>query len=184
MRFALIAVLALSVSSVFAAPSAKPAARPMAAPAPAPEHRAAPSSSLSPNQGSDSCGLGWQVTNSRSFLGTTTRGTTNYFVPPSFGMTSGTLGCETHTFAKEEQKAVDFVAQNGDSLKADLAVGNGEYLSALSETMGCASSSSVVDTLRSHSAELIKSDGVELYKNIRSVIRSNAAVASSCSVSA
>ncbi|MFM8315218.1 MAG: DUF3015 family protein [Deltaproteobacteria bacterium] len=50
--------------------------------------------------GTDSCGLGWQVTQKKSFLATTTRGTTNAFVPPTFGMTFGTIGCDKHSFAK------------------------------------------------------------------------------------
>ncbi|MBK9038693.1 MAG: DUF3015 family protein [Bdellovibrionales bacterium] len=41
----------------------------------------------------DGCGLGWEVTDSETMIGTTTRGTTNMFVPPAFGMTTGTIGC-------------------------------------------------------------------------------------------
>ncbi len=88
----------------------------------------------------DGCGLGWQVTDSRTMIGTTTRGTTNAFVPPSFGMTSGTIGCDQIPFAKNEQEAATFVATNFQTLKSELAVGQGEYVSAMIESFGCASS--------------------------------------------
>ena len=39
--------------------------------------------------GTDSCGLGWHVTQDKSLLATVTRSTTNAVVPPTFGMTSG-----------------------------------------------------------------------------------------------
>ncbi len=87
----------------------------------------------------DGCGLGWQVTDSRTMIGTTTRGTTNAFVPPSFGMTSGTIGCDQIPFAKNEQEAATFVASNYQTLKSELAVGHGEYVSAMIESFGCAS---------------------------------------------
>lgn len=54
--------------------------------------------------GSDGCGLGWEVTGEKTMLATTTRGTTNAFVPPTFGMTSGTIGCETHRFVQKKKK--------------------------------------------------------------------------------
>jgi len=87
----------------------------------------------------DGCGLGWQVTDSRTMIATTTRGTTNAFVPPSFGMTSGTIGCDQIPFAKNEQEAATFVASNYQTLKSELAVGHGEYVSAMIESFGCAS---------------------------------------------
>ncbi|MGZ3705003.1 MAG: DUF3015 family protein, partial [Bdellovibrionota bacterium] len=84
--------------------------------------------------GSDGCGLGWQVTQKKSFLATTTRGTTNGVVPPTFGMTSGTIGCDQHSFAKNELPALNMVATNQDALMIDIAAGGGENLAALAQT--------------------------------------------------
>jgi len=84
---------------------------------------------ISPNSGTDSCGLGWQVTEKKSLLGTFTRGTTNAFVPPSFGMSTGTIGCESHPVSKADGKGVEFVAQNYDTLRLEMAAGQGENLS-------------------------------------------------------
>jgi len=87
----------------------------------------------------DGCGLGWQVTDSRTFIGTTTRGTTNMTVPATFGMTSGTLGCEKIQFAKNDEKAATFVSTNFQTLKAELAEGQGEYVAGMIQSFGCSS---------------------------------------------
>jgi hypothetical protein len=91
---------------------------------------------ISPNQGSDSCGLGWQVTDKRTFLGTTTRGTTDSFLTP-FGMTSGTWGCEQHEFAKRDQEAAIYASSNMQPLSVEMAEGRGEFLQGFARTLGC-----------------------------------------------
>lgn len=96
---------------------------------------------ISPNGGTDSCGLGWQVTQKKSLMATCTRGTTNGVVPPTFGMSTGTIGCESHPISKNDTKAVEFVATNYDSLRLEMAAGQGENLAALARTMGCADAS-------------------------------------------
>jgi len=105
----------------------------------------------------DGCGLGWQVTDSRTMIGTTTRGTTNMVVHPGFGMTSGTLGCEQISFAKNEQEAATFVASNYQTLKSELAVGQGEYVSAMIESFGC-------------SAEQVPAISSQIQKNYNTVV--------------
>lgn len=77
---------------------------------------------------SDGCGLGWKVTDSKTFSATTTRGVTNVFIPPTFGMSSGTLGCETHGLVTTEGKIKYFVSATFDHLLNDLSNGEGEYL--------------------------------------------------------
>lgn len=85
----------------------------------------------------DGCGLGWQVTQKRTMIATTTRQTTNAFVPPTFGMTSGTIGCEQHQFAKNNVEATTYVVKNFENLRIEMAEGRGETLAALARTMGC-----------------------------------------------
>lgn len=132
--------------------------------------------------GSDGCGLGWQVTDKRSLIGTTTRGTTNMTIPPSFGMTSGTMGCEQHSFAMKEMDSAKFVASNFETLKIEISQGQGEFLDAFVATMGCESNASAVRSgLQSEFSTISPSqNGIELYKAVRSVVRSNAALASGC----
>lgn len=134
--------------------------------------------------GSDSCGLGWQVTNKKSFLATTTRGTTNAFVPPTFGMTSGSIGCDQHSLAKLDMPAAQFVATNYDAVLLDMANGRGETLQALARTMGCkdAAVSAFGEMTRREFSNLSNaSTSVEMIKAIRTEIKKDAALAG-CSV--
>lgn len=87
--------------------------------------------------GSDGCGLGWQVTDKKTMIATTTRGTTNAFVPPTFGMTSGTIGCDQHAFAMRDLPASQLVATHFDALMMDMAKGEGESLAALAAAVDC-----------------------------------------------
>lgn len=92
----------------------------------------------------DGCGLGWQVTSKKTYTATTTRGTTNAFVPPTFGMTTGTMGCDRLDIGKNKKEAADYVATNFETLKSELAKGQGEYVVALAESFGCKRSAEAV----------------------------------------
>ncbi len=116
----------------------------------------------------DGCGLGWEVTDKETFLATTTRATTNFVVPPTFGMTTGTLGCKQLTFAANEREAVNYVVQNFSNLKQELAIGSGEYSDALSEVMSCKSVSSKAHSQYDTVVAPAK-DGAELYQNLKNV---------------
>ncbi len=107
----------------------------------------------------DGCGLGWVVIDSRNMMGTTTRATTNAFVPPTFGMTSGTIGCEQLSIAKNDVESASFVASNYETLKSELAEGRGESVTAALASMGC-------------SAEQVPSVSTEIQKNYDSVVGS------------
>lgn len=134
--------------------------------------------------GSDGCGLGWQVTKKKSFLATTTRGTTNAIVPPTFGMTTGTIGCDQHSFAKRDIPAMQFVATNYDVLKMQMAAGSGESLEALARTMGCKDASlSAFARMTQDKYEVISNaaGSIELFNAIKQELSNDAALASSCS---
>jgi hypothetical protein len=127
--------------------------------------------------GTDSCGLGWQVTQKKSFLATTTRGTTNAFVPPTFGMTSGTIGCDQHSFAKNEMPAVNLVATNHDAILIDIAAGGGENLAALAQAMGCNGSAGLAALAQANYGALAASSSEQLYRGVKSM-----AVANGCAI--
>lgn len=127
--------------------------------------------------GSDGCGLGWQVTQKKSFLATTTRGTTNAIVPPTFGMSSGTIGCDQHTFAKNELPAVNMLATIPDAILIDIAAGGGENLSALALAMGCSDVTSFSRQAQGSYASLENASPAQLYRSVKSM-----ALASGCSI--
>ncbi|TWI70733.1 Protein of unknown function (DUF3015) [Desulfobotulus alkaliphilus] len=87
------------------------------------------------NRDNVGCGLGSMLLEEKDgllweIMATSTNGTSGN---QTFGITSGTLGCEKPAnFAKREQ--LDrFVADNMDSLAVDIAMGEGETLGALAE---------------------------------------------------
>ena len=119
--------------------------------------------------GTDGCGLGWQVSQEKSFFATTTRGTTNVVVPPTFGMTSGTIGCEQHSIAAEEMPAIRYVATNFDTLRHEIAMGSGEILLGLSHLMGCSNVQKFSTTLRSRYLHIFPHGGVSPLEAFKSV---------------
>lgn len=118
----------------------------------------------------DGCGLGWQVTGKKTYTATTTRGTTNAFVPPTFGMTTGTMGCDKLDIGKNDKEAADYVATNFDSLKSELASGQGEYVTALATAMGCKGSADMIGARLQKNYNSVVApavNAVDLYKGIK-----------------
>ncbi len=132
----------------------------------------APVAKASTPGGSDSCGLGWEITQKKTMLATSTRSTTNAFVPPTFGMTTGTIGCDKHEIAKKDHDGVLFVASNQDNILMEMAAGKGEHLEALANELGCERGSAFGPALQQSLPQLINTrTSVELYKGIRQEAR-------------
>lgn len=117
----------------------------------------------------DGCGLGWEVTADKTMIATTTRGTTNSFVPPTFGMTSGTLGCdEFDGFASVERENLEYVAQNFETLRGELARGSGEYVDAVAKGFNCDAKTFGQHVQSNFEAVVIPAqNGIELFKNLQ-----------------
>lgn len=114
----------------------------------------------------DGCGLGWEVTSDETMIATTTRATTNSVVPPTFGMTTGTLGCKQLSIAANEQESATYAMNNYANLKQELAGGQGEYVEGLFELMNCSKAEQVKQNYNSVVAPA--QNGAELYKNLKS----------------
>lgn len=117
----------------------------------------------------DSCGLGWEVTDKKTYLATTTRATTNAFVPPTFGMTSGTIGCDRFEgFAANEKQNAEYVAKNFEAIRSELAVGAGEYVDATAQSFNCDSKSFGSHIQQNYNNVVAPAqDGIELYNNLK-----------------
>ena len=117
----------------------------------------------------DGCGLGWEITQDKTMIATTTRGTTNAFVPPTFGMTTGSLGCEKFSgFAANEKQNVEYVAKNFEVLRTQLATGNGEYVTATAQSFNCDSKAFSSHVQQNYETVVAPAkDGVELYMNLK-----------------
>jgi hypothetical protein len=55
----------------------------------------------------------------------------------TFGITSGTSGCDADSVILLEQEQEVFVAANLDNLSQDMAAGEGQYLHSMAALMGC-----------------------------------------------
>ena len=117
----------------------------------------------------DGCGLGWEVTDKKTVLATTTRATTNSSVPPTFGMTTGTLGCdEFEGIAMNEKNDAKFVAQNYETLRSELATGNGEYVDAAAQSFNCKSDKFGTHMQKNYDRVVAPAkNGVELYNSLK-----------------
>ncbi len=89
--------------------------------------------------GSSGCGPGWYVFKKNSLVSSSLRATTNGILFPAvtLGMTFGTSNCTKHSIVKTEDKSLYFVTQNYIELKTEVAKGNGEFLQAFGQTIGC-----------------------------------------------
>ena len=85
------------------------------------------------------CGLGKTLWEGQSgllanVLAATTNGTSGN---NTFGMTSGTSGCDKDAVILNEKEQEVFVAVNLENLSQEMAQGSGEHLRALATLMGC-----------------------------------------------
>ena len=115
----------------------------------------------------DGCGLGWEVVDKKTYTATLTRGTTNSFVPPTFGMTTGTLGCDKLEIGSNDKETFDYVATNYEVLKNELAQGEGEYVSGVSKSLGC---NQLGESVQQNYDSVVAptQNAVELFKNLKS----------------
>lgn len=107
---------------------------------------------------SDGCGLGWQITKKHTLLATITRGTTNVFVPPSFGMTSGSLNCQKHSIVKADKIQMFYTEANFENLVAEMAQGQGDFLIGYASTFGCKNKSDFSKLLQKNYKEIVTPD--------------------------
>ena len=89
---------------------------------------------------STGCGVGTMIFDGQEGVGpqilaVTTNGTLGN---QTFGITSGTLGCDQDGVIKHEAALSKFVAANMESLASDMAAGGGETLASLAELMDVA----------------------------------------------
>ena len=106
----------------------------------------------------------------------------------TFGMTSGTSGCNISGFVKnDEQMPVYFAEANLTDLTTEMAQGEGEKLVAFSQTFGCRQEAypAFAQMTRSQFSTLVPSAQTspeEVVRLVRVGIRSDAGLAVACSI--
>ena len=133
---------------------------------------------------SDGCGLGWEVTDENSFLGTSTRGTTNSTFVPTFSMTFGTSGCARHSIVKNESKAMHYAEANFASLMIEMSQGSGEFLAGFSEVLGCSGADGTFkQVMQSNYSDIYSSMDTtpsEMVESVLVKIKSHSVLSGSC----
>lgn len=109
------------------------------------------------------CGLGALIIKDDSSavmlaLQATTNGTSGN---QTFGITSGTLGCEKTKFVMNEM-AEEFVASNMDILAKEIAVGHGESIDTLAELLNVQDAAIFSASLQSNYNSIYTSQKVEM----------------------
>lgn len=130
---------------------------------------------------SSGCGIGWQVLPKQSLVSSFTRNLVNATFSNTIAMTLGTSGCAKHSIVYNEKQGLHFVEANKEVLVAEMAIGNGEYLTAMAEVFGCQDLNSFATIVKKNYQTLVPAyniSGVELYQNIKN----NSEIMSQCTV--
>jgi hypothetical protein len=123
-----------------------------------------------PDNGS-ACGLGWKVADKTSLLASSVRNMTNMTASNTFGMTSGTSGCKRHSIVLNQKKGLYYSVSNFENLKAEMAIGSGEFLNSFASALGC-NQNAFAKMVQSHYGAIVErnSSPDKLYENVRALI--------------
>ncbi|MCB9061921.1 MAG: DUF3015 family protein [Halobacteriovoraceae bacterium] len=144
--------------------------------------------SLLAADGSSGCGPGWYIFKDNSILSSMLRATTNGLLFPvtTLGMTLGTSNCSKHKLVMREKESLHFAINNYFELKKEIASGEGQYISAFTETLGCRESISdqLGNKLKENYRSIFKSSEInpeELLRETYKIILTDKNIAKSCS---
>lgn len=134
---------------------------------------------------SSGCGMGYEVAPKQSLVSSSTRSIVNATFSSTIAMTLGTSGCAKHSIVYNEAKGIHFAETNMNQLAIEMARGNGEFVASFASVYGCADASAFGSMVQSNYEAVLpstKTTGVELYNNVKSQIKNNAALSASCSL--
>ena len=124
------------------------------------------------------CGVGTMIFEGKDGLisqlcATVTNG---IFGNQTFGITSGTLGCEAFNSIASNQKVELFIAHNMDNLVNDISEGNGEYINTLAVLLEIPEENrnEFYTTMQANFSKIFTSADVtskEVTKNINTIIQ-------------
>lgn len=125
--------------------------------------------------GSSGCGPGWFVFKENSLISSALRATTNGFLFPTttVGMTLGTSNCTQHKIVMKEKESLHFATNNFYELKSEAAKGNGSFILAFTETLGCRAEGAPVlgKELKNNYDEIFKHSHIEAQKALIEVYK-------------
>ena len=132
------------------------------------------------------CGLGSEIAPDKTWVSATTQGAVDYIFPVSYSITSGTSGCADHSIVRKNKEAIHYAEANYKQLELEISQGNGEYLVGFAQVLGCNNEANirVNKTLQAHYEQLFPDEGNagQMLRDTQTLIKSNPALSSSCSV--
>ncbi|PJZ68971.1 hypothetical protein CH373_07875 [Leptospira perolatii] len=93
-----------------------------------------------PSYGMAGCGFGSMILAKDSRIMQIFAATTNQYSGQTFSITTGTSNCSTDGVVHNDKAKEVFVSVHRESLEQEMAIGNGEKLSALGYLFGCSPS--------------------------------------------
>lgn len=131
------------------------------------------------------CGLGSLIIPKNTKISQTVAITTNFsFFSQFFGITSGTSGCSASGIVQADEQAAVYAEANFQSLKIEMARGEGENLSAFSQLLGCKQTTEFARMAREKYETIYSSQitsPIDMVKTVRQEITKDAALSKSCS---
>ena len=130
------------------------------------------------------CGLGSIALGDKPGFTQVFAATTNStFGSQTFGISSGTSNCDT-TGHNGAHAAAAFIYANREALEKDIARGNGETLSGLTQVLGCSDSSVIGKKLQGNFGKIFPSQDVStdhVVDSIMGEVRIDPSLAAQCS---
>lgn len=125
---------------------------------------------------SSGCGYGWQVTKGKTISASSTRASTNSTASNTIAMTMGTSGCEKHSIVKADRVQEFYTEVNFENILAEMAEGQGEYLTAFASVMGCSNVDAFAVHTQKNLESIAASNPMGLLENVKSEIAANQSI--------
>lgn len=129
--------------------------------------------------GAAGCGLGSMVFEGKNeWYEQVMAATTNGIASQTFSITLGLLNCDANKLASRTERAKVFVAANKNAVVNELALGQGEAVSVLSNIFNCSNSSEFSGLMKSNYKKVISSDQLspeQIVENMNTILSTSKA---------
>ncbi|TGJ99687.1 DUF3015 domain-containing protein [Leptospira semungkisensis] len=134
--------------------------------------------------GAAGCGLGSIVISENKKVHQVIGATVNATLGnQTFGISTGTLNCETSGFSQKEMEQQIFVHMNYQSLEQEFAKGSGEKMEAFASLLGCSDKVTFGKVGKEKFSDLFNQNTPDSFlERMRAEVASNAVLASSCKI--
>lgn len=130
-----------------------------------------------PRYGASGCGLGSIIFGPKAGIAQVTAASTNTTGFQTFGLTSGTMNCDS---IDDHETLDSFVAMNREALTKDVARGSGETIATLTAIAGCADPVTVGKKLKASFAKIFpgpRAQTEQIARSIRTLLKADVALA-------